>query len=286
MKVLLFGFGSVGTRHARNLHALGHHPLAADPLSLPPAPGDGWLMFYRNWGALLADHGDADAAVIASPTECHEEQSEMLDSLHMPYYVEKPLMTVEQYRQYTELEFGTYYDDPAFRCAIGHQYRWHAAMPQVRAWLAQAYRYHSPPERSALCFVARDSLLARYGPQVGEMMACHMFDTATWLLGPALQTFIDSNGITLTGCTVHAGGRVARYDCDMNSPGRTSTIGVGKKTVELTADNDMYVQALSHWLDWVGGGEYDERTATLAQGIRVMDILAGIRYAETVAVVV
>jgi hypothetical protein len=42
---------------------------------------------------------------------------------------------------------------------------------------------------------------------------------------------------------------------------------------ELTSDNQVYVEALEAWLNWIETGKRDQRLATLTDGARVMDVM-------------
>ena len=113
MKVLLFGLGSIGQRHARNLRVLRPN---AEIVCVDP---DDSISLHTDWRAALADHPGADCAIIASPTPAHLDQAIALRVLSIPFYVEKPIGTPDQAEQWTRLDNG-------FRCAVGYQYRFYS----------------------------------------------------------------------------------------------------------------------------------------------------------------
>lgn len=253
MKVLVFGCGSIGARHIINLKALrpGVHIIYVDPVVKSPQT---YGILYSDWRVALRAHVDADAAIIASPTDAHAEQRDLLNILDIPYYVEKPLGS-------TNLSCPP-------RCAVGFQYRFHPAAPAIAALDGD------------LVFTARDDLLARYGPHVAPIMAAHPIDTALHLCGPAAKVSLDSNGEYLWGQIEHMGGRVSTFDIGMWTGPRVSRVSNRHTLVELPPDAVMYHAALSAWLTWVEGGERDTRLATVAEGVAVEQVLEQVRYGK------
>lgn len=253
MKFICLGYGSIGRRHVANLRAL--RPNARVVTVDPQQPG----VDYTDWREALAAHPAATAAIIASPTDCHGEQLAALSAMGIPAYVEKPL------------GFTTLPSSPHKHCAVGFQYRFHPAMPAVGA-LAGEY--------GALRFYARDDLLGRYGPQVGDIMAAHPIDTALSWLGPAERVVLFSDHIALWGEIYHAQGRVSAYDLSIGEGPRESWVRCGDVAVELTPDDGMYVEALRAWLLQLEVGVPHRRLATLADGLAVERVLAEVRYAH------
>lgn len=243
MKVLLFGYGSIGQRHYANLKRL--RPDAEIYRHDPPK------------GLRIIDTPTRyDAAIIASPTEFHGAHMADCMTWLIPFYVEKP--------------FGTDAPLNADRCAVGYQYRFHHAMPAIAA---------AAKQHGVLHFRANDDLLDRYGPDVDSIMAAHPIDTALWLLGPALSCDLHSNGRTFAGTIQHERG-YSTHDYRIDAGPRLSTVTAGR-TFDLDANNEMYVDALAAWLGWVEGGARDERTCTLEQGLAVQRVLWQVRHAET-----
>lgn len=263
VKVLILGVGSIGHRHGMNVRAL--HPRAnlvlADPRFAHPFPNQELIEafdtpgnVFADWRAALAAHPDATAAIIASPTDCHGEQMWALAQASIPFYVEKPLGTVD-------------IPSDAVRCATGFQYRYHPAMPKV-AHLAR---------QRLLTFTARDDLLARYGPRVADIMGAHPIDTALRLLGPARRVSLDSDGVWLYGGVEHENGH-STYDLGMRAGQRVSRVSGASDAVDLPPNDEMYRDALTAWLAWVVGGVYTAPLATLADGLAVQRVLDEVRY--------
>lgn len=271
MKVILFGLGSIGRRHARNLRALAHHVIAADPHAAPPEPDGTVSLFYRDWRRALADHADAGGCVIASPTAHHLEQIMEVSHAEIPCYVEKPLLTAADYRQLAvEHLLPTL---PLYgRHAVGFQYAFHPRMPSVER-LARKY--------GELSFSGQDDLLARYGPDVEGIMVAHPCATAIRLLGAVAEVCLLSDGVHLSGHITHAHG-VSRYDFRLDRGPRESWAGAGGNSVALPPDDGMYRDCLSAFLTLAASGQRDARLADLSLGVQVSAALAEVRRWESV----
>lgn len=94
MRVVVFGAGSIGQRHLRNLVALGHRVVAVvDPSrarldeARTVAPVDCALLAEEARGFDQA----ADAALVCSPTSCHVRQARAAVARGWHVFVEKPL---------------------------------------------------------------------------------------------------------------------------------------------------------------------------------------------------
>lgn len=252
MKILLFGYGSIGKRHAANVHSLLPDAalLVYDPVLFATDPIHGTA--YDDWQEFLLAYGeDAGAAIIASPTECHFEQMEQLAEAGLPFYVEKPLGTLAPPTR-------------TGRSAVGFQYRFHPAVHRLRR-LALGNKL--------LEFRAEDDLLGRYGRDVAGIMASHAFDLALWLLGPAEEIGLRSDGVHLGGQIIHTGGK-STYAYNLDAGARRSVVLSGPSEVDLVPLDAVYRDCLGAWLGWVNGGQQDSRTATIADGLAVQHILA------------
>jgi len=267
-KYLLLGLGSAGRRAMALLHELrpAAHLLVADPFA-PPRPDDPHALYYRDWSKMVEDHGDADAALICSPTENHLRQLGACLERNLPAFCEKPLMTAAQYTK-ADWRWLEKYDSAAFKCAVNFQYRFD---PGVE-WMAKLI------VDDILTFTGQDDLLIRYGPHVDDVMCAHPIDTALWLLGSETVVDLESNGVRIQGSVTH-GHCLSEYTFRMDAGPRESWLASsGYKTTLGHADN--YRKALSAWLAWVEGGERDRRTATLADGLAVSAVLAQVRQVE------
>jgi len=260
VKVLIFGLGSIGSRHANNLRIS-----RADAITIGADPQGHWneslsIVPYSDWHTALATSPDADAAIIASPTEAHLDQAIALRDAGIPFYLEKPIGTLDQIEQFARMNVN--------RCAVGYQYRFHPVYREAASIIRDS---------RSVRFAANDDLLDRYGPDCLSYIAAHPIDTALWLLGSAVDVDIVTNGFSAWGTIRHERGAVSKHEYRIDRGPRLSLISAQEKAWSLGACNDMYLNALSAWLAWVGGAERDERTATLADGLAALEVMSKVR---------
>ena len=285
MKALVFGLGNIGVRHVRNLKALrpdclivGADPRLAGPLQ--SAISNGYYdslpvtYLYEDWRKALERHPDADAAIIASPTQFHMEQMEAFAARSIPFYVEKPLIALEQMNP---MMIDLLDDCADLHCAVDFQYRFHPILREAaRKIIMNEYAR----------FYACDDLLAKYGPDCLSYIAAHPIDTALWLFGPANSIRLKTDGLTVYGTIEHAHGE-SFHDYRIDAKIRISTVttekngGRDSESWSLYANDDMYRDALAAWLAWAtGGAARDDRTATLDDGLCVMEVMAQTKIKE------
>lgn len=248
MKILIFGLGSIGKRHAANLRLL--RPDARIVTADPAGGAD-----YADWLVALAMNFDSDCAVIASPEQCHLEQMQALAAHGIRFYVEKPPCLISQIDAYHDVV--TDCASQNLYCAVGFQYRYHAFTGYLPAM-----------EHKRIAFYARDALLSRYGPTVQTTMASHALDLALWLLGPAEFVNLKSNGVKLTGDIQHRRGGISEYDYEIDSLLYESSIYLPGASVSLLPDDTAYQKSMAAFLDKRRG------YATLSDGLDVMEALA------------
>jgi len=267
MKVIIFGLGSIGSRHVSNLMTLRPSAIimAADPKCDSPdsialsnliESIDRRGCAFADWREVMKSHDDADAAIIASPTEAHLEQAMALRDAGIPFYLEKPIGTLDQVAQFARLNVD--------RCAVGYQYRFHPV-----------YREAAPIIRdsASVRFAANDDLLDRYGPDCLSYIAAHPIDTALWLLGPAVDVDMETDGRRVRGIIQHESMALSEHSYQIHIAPRASIVVASGIKWSLDPCNEMYIDALSAWLSWVGGAERDERTATLQDGMDSLTVM-------------
>jgi len=264
MKIIIFGLGSIGQRHAQNLRALrlGYQLIYADPKGFP---ADGSAAYF-DWRIALREHADADAAIIASPTDRHLEQMIALSDLGIAFYCDKPLMTVAQYNVLNYARLSP-------RSCVGHQYRFWLSPERLAYWR----------KMRELEFFAHDDLIVKYGPTCMETMGSHSLDLALYVFGPAKQVMLETDGLYLRGYIAHESGQVSSYDLRIDGQADTSNwerpyIAAHSEWESnysfVNMTNQAYLDAMEAWLAWLVGGERDPRTATLEDGLRVMEVMA------------
>jgi len=260
VKILISGYGSIGKRHVSNIRALypDAHIIIADPLVTLPHEA---ALFYTHFSEALNHHSDAQAAIIASPHDCHLDQLMACVGAGVPAYVEKPLFTSTQLERARALLQMI----PGYRGAVGFQYRYHRDMWKVRS-------IHIAGEN--LKFYGQDGLVSRYGKTVMDTMVSHPIDTALRLNGPALDVKFKSDGVQAKGRITHRNGGESDFSYRMDSLPRESKIKVGEDVIDLPPDNNSYAQAMAAFLKYAHGGPHDGRLATLADGLAVSEIMA------------
>lgn len=122
MKLLIIGFGSIGSRHAHNAQALGHSVVPCDPNPARAA--------YADYKEVLQKER-IDAAVVALPSNLHVEVAQYLIEKGIPIFMEKPLATSRDglkalLRTVKEKEVVT---------MMAQSYRWHEGMLKLKKTL-------------------------------------------------------------------------------------------------------------------------------------------------------
>lgn len=160
MKIGVIGLGSIGSRHANNLLAMGHKVYGYDP-----AMPDG-SMYVK---PLAAAMDGIDGYVICSPTRYHVEDIYRYAETGKPLFVEKPVAS--------ELIASL----PEQVKMVGYNLRYHACVEAARDWLFNGSigtplwanftvaQYNDKPE------YRRDGVIFNWS---------HEIDLALHLLGP------------------------------------------------------------------------------------------------------
>jgi len=265
MKIIIFGYGSAGKRHAKNLVALDSSTklVIADPRYHNEYNGE--MAIYTDWQECLNKNENARAAIIASPFDCHLEQMAELVELAIPFLCEKPLWGRKQNSARADEIINTA-NELELRSAICFQYRYHRESGNIRA-LAQS---------DILEFHAEDNLLDKYGNTAPETMGAHPIDTALWLMGEVIENHLHTDGVKMWGWLAHKRG-LSRYDVRMHKQKRISDVGDGKRTIALYPDDGAYVRLLDDWLGYIVTGRHSGKLPTLAEGLAVSRVLSEIK---------
>jgi predicted dehydrogenase len=184
MRVAVLGLGSIGSRHARNLLALGHDVVGFDPR--PPADGEAWTRAGSAGEALAS----AEAAVVATPTSMHAEDAALALEHRLPVLVEKPLAVDPSGAERVVALAGG-----SGTCGVAMNLRFHPGVLALRdlvasgrlgeirfahVWCGSDLRTWRPGSDYRMSYSARAEL---GGGIVRD--AIHELDYLTWLLGPA-----------------------------------------------------------------------------------------------------
>lgn len=128
MKIGILGLGSIGTRHAENLRALGHTVIGFD------IEVERMSMF--NDDCVHADRKGlltwADAVVIATPSDNHLNDLADVLSFRKPALVEKPIHTGELEKVEALISLA---ERDGLKVFVGYNLRFHPCVVLAREWL-------------------------------------------------------------------------------------------------------------------------------------------------------
>ena len=275
-RIMVIGTGSIGTRHAGNLDALG---VVTERLSVRALGLDGVL-------ARVADGPGADGAVIATETQLRLPVVRACAERGLPVYVEKPLA-------YTPADLVALYDalaPVADRSLAGFMMRYHPLLPLVAEAVAAARVYRFDME------IGHDVTQWRQGWSFAQGYAareegggvlldlCHELDLAHLLfpqaalgavlaLGHAAFPGVDmATQVSLAGSDVcgtvamdylspvslrrmRMRGQDAAIEVDLLSPALTVTRPNAQPQVKMVPfeRNDMFLDAMRDFLALLAG---------------------------------
>lgn len=254
MRVGVIGLGSIGRRHVGNLLALGCEVVGLDtnPTALLSAKAD--------YPALSLDGGPVDALVFATPAANHLERVEEAVSHRIPFFVEKPLGTLEQLPRWREI---AEMDLPVNQ--VGYMLRFQRDVAFLK----------SLAPRNGELWLRWDA--ERYGYRLEE--SSHEIDLALHLGADADAVVAQSRGeIWLGGqWVVSINDRAPRYWRQWNAHSRCGAViqeslAVFRSPEEL--GTEMYRLELEHFLSCVQSGT--PTICPLADGLKVLEVCASI----------
>src|SRR5689334_1148867 len=112
MRIGILGYGSIGSRHGRNLLALGHKIIIHDPAMAESLPRDEVVK-------------QADAVVIASPTSEHASDIALCQQQNKPCFAEKPIADKSLNK----------HGWPTWPLMVGYNMRFHPCVLKAKEWL-------------------------------------------------------------------------------------------------------------------------------------------------------
>lgn len=265
MRILILGCGSAGSRHARNLLALGVAP--EDVFGFDPHGwAEGWPVSCRMCRPREWALDNCDVVVIATPAVVHEADARDAIARGLPVYCEKPLSLAAT----PELQalVGSAADLPTF---VGFTMRWHPIYrdarhvravatrivcgSDVRTWPGESYA-----DALLECSHEIDAALMAWGPGVcvGAAVTAHR-PTAWDLLIRHDSGVVSSVHLnycqTVTTRTLDVLGQCGEWRSYCASP-------------VLSWDAAIYQPMLRHWLDCVRDGR--QTVCPLSQGLAVL----------------
>jgi predicted dehydrogenase len=234
VRVAVVGCGSAGRRHLANLQALGceaHGFDYGEMEGVSPALGL-WL-------------SSADAVVIATPWDRHLQYVESAIRAGIPFYVEKPLGSLDQLPQWRKLTTVVGASLPVNQ--VGYQLRFHPS------YLAMRQLVPTPLGGSFRCDFDMSTWPGKsYGPP--ELEASHELDLALDC-GLGLEDVVLSRGQYYREWYVY----------DANASAHVSF----SSAAEL--GDQMYVDAMAHFLECVREGK--PTRVPLSDGLRVLEAI-------------
>lgn len=160
MRIGILGYGSIGSRHGRNLVALGHKVIIHDPAMAESLPKDEVIK-------------QSDAVVIASPTSEHLNDIRLCGK--KPCFVEKP------YGNSIPKGVSPWMmKHPPLM--VGYNMRFHPCVLKAKEWLSDG-RIGTPQWASFICAQFNDK--PEYLRDGVTLNWSHEIDLALHLLGPA-----------------------------------------------------------------------------------------------------
>lgn len=266
MRVAVIGCGSIGRRHVGNLLALGCEVFALD------SDGGATHRAKREHPRLTIGiprsfDGDIDAAVIATPWHNHLTWVEWAIRMQIPFFVEKPLGSLEQLPRWRELAA---LDLPINQ--VGYQCRFH---PKAQALKDMAISV-TPDYGTFYCDVNMRTWPGAYGPLLLE--ASHDLDLMLWLgAEPRVVHCIQRDGSI--GLYLGSARWLLRLR-DGRPYYRAWSMGVfgdgGGSLVEFTAPealgDELYRAEMAHFLDCVRN--QTPTLVPLADGLKVLEVCA------------
>jgi predicted dehydrogenase len=261
MRVGLVGLGSIGRRHLGNLLALGADVVAMDvsPEAIEKARA---AYPHARYGDSLPFAG-LDALVIATPLDSHLPWVEEAVARRVPFFVEKPLGTLEQLPRWRALAAM---DLPVNQ--VGYNWRFNNVVVAYRA-----SRSGCAPPLEIGCCTDIASWPGRYGDPLLE--CSHEIDLVQWWYGgmPRLESASRlDKGVAVhfeNACVVaHWGKAESRTNKRMRlqaGAARAKLIAAADDSVRLS-----YVKAIAHFLDCVHEGT--PTICPLVDGLKVLEV--------------
>ncbi len=202
MRFLVIGLGSIGTRHAQNLSALGHEVLGYDIKFL-----DGWAstVLYNDFKMINSPSqvDDIQGCIIATPSSQHDDDLNYVIARGWHTLVEKPIGDKITDTLISSVDFAK---ARGLQIMMGNNLRFHPSARLVKRYLTGGQI--GKPVWAHICVAQfsdkpdyrRDGVTLNWG--------AHEIDLALWLFGPArvATASINKEDTLADICLVHDGG--------------------------------------------------------------------------------
>lgn len=175
MKFLVIGLGSIGTRHAKNLLALGH-----EVYGLEVDGRDITQILPGLKGPSEDEIKQADAFIIATPTFLHAPQIEWALELGKHVFVEKPIANEVTVSLEDSIEYA---EDTGILVVVGNNLRFHPSVQRAKRYLDK--RLLGSPIWAHIAVAQHNDRESYRRDGVTLNWGAHEIDLALHLLGPA-----------------------------------------------------------------------------------------------------
>jgi predicted dehydrogenase len=251
MKIGIIGLGSIGKRHAINATNLGHDVYTFDPF----VKGDSR---FRREGDLL---DWCDAAVISSPTLCHEASLHACIERGKHALVEKPLATLISPRLPELLRTA---DEKNLVIMMGNNLRFHPGVEYAKKWLG----LRTPTWANFICATppihnAHEGVILSTGAHEVDV-AIHLFGPVQYVAGASARYL--SRGSTSVEdvadfTLVHVGKMRSTFHLDFSTAHRIRQFWIATEdgNLEIDLDERTYFDPQKETDDGAYfGGSYDD----------------------------
>jgi predicted dehydrogenase len=269
VRVLVIGAGSIGRRHIGNLLALGCEVFVWD---ISPAAQEAAFLIGARRKAL--QNRPPDAVVIATPWDQHAHSVEWALSQcpQSHLFIEKPLGSATQIERWQGI--GAECDRRDLVTQVGYMLRFHPAAAGLRS-------VPSPILGRFACHAdMRTWPGSSYGPSLLELS--HEIDLALHCGAPSSRVSVDvadehRHVFSLCGSglrwRLELDGQAKRYERRWAVVSESMSVDVSIGRSDALGDA-MYRAEMAHFLNAARTGKQSEPAATLADGIRVLDVCA------------
>lgn len=274
MRVLVVGAGSIGRRHIGNLIALGCEVFVFD---MSIAAQEAAFGLGAHPKSLMSS--PPDAVVVATPWDEHLRSAEQAIETGRALFVEKPLGAFQELSRWRDLA----------RCEghgcvtqVGYMLRFHPAAQSLRA-------VTDPMIGRFTCQSNMDTWPgSSYGPILLE--ASHEIDLALWAGAPSSRVSVDictdkRAAFSLCGdkqrWRVQLEGEARHYERRWYVASEAAHVEVAIDRSDALGDA-MYRAEMEHFLNAVRTGTQSQPAATLADGIKVLEVCAMVEQAAKV----